>query len=316
MFRKKIIKSIFWTGFSLVLFLSVVAIVRVGNAGVGAAVQEQPVEDQEQKVNLAAGVGAQTFAGNFATDYFHWENTDEAIKERAERLTNYVANGLDEQAGLSFEGMEWNSKLTISQVWNVEETGEDTALITLRVMHELKKVTPPDPKEVEQAKIDKKDPPEAKEEKAGPYEKYFVVPVKTDGQSFAVHEIPYFAAAPKKPDITAEASVNEEGKVNDSELQEEVKTFMNTFFKVYTTGTEEELSYYMEDDQVPSMNGVMTFEEVKNIIVKEGHDESDYKVHATVIFTENQSKAQVIYPYQLNVTKKENRWIVKNFKNQ
>ena len=43
-------------------------------------------------------------------DYFDWQNSDEGIKTRAERLQPYLATGLDEQAGLSFEGMEWNSQ--------------------------------------------------------------------------------------------------------------------------------------------------------------------------------------------------------------
>ena len=315
-FRKKLIKGLFWTGFTLVLFLSVVAIVRVGNAGAGATIQEQPQEEKTKEVNLAAGEGGQTFAENFATNYFDWENTDEAKQKRIERLSSFLATGLDQQAGLAFEGIEWSSKLSQSQVWKVEETGEDSALVTLRILHELKKVTPPDPKAVQKAKKEKKEPPKAKEQKAGPYEKYFVVPVKTDGQSFVVHEVPYFVAAPEKPKITAEVSVSEEGKINDSVLQEEVKSFLNTFFKIYTTGTDEELTYYVKGDGIQSMNGVMTFKEVKSIIVKEDNNKDNYEVDVTVIFTENQSKAQVVYPYQLTIAKEEDRWFVKEINHQ
>ncbi|MDQ0862254.1 conjugal transfer protein [Bacillus sp. V2I10] len=131
---KKVFKGIFWTAFTLVLFLSVVAIERSGNAGAGA-IQHKPVEDVMKEKNFAAGVGAQSFAENFAVEYFNWDNADEEIKKRAKRLQPFLAKGLDEQAGLSFEGMEWSSELTDSQVWNVEETEENTALITLRVHH-------------------------------------------------------------------------------------------------------------------------------------------------------------------------------------
>ena len=82
------------------------------------------VQPEEKKVNYAISEGAQSFAQNFAHEYFDWQNSDEGMKTRVERLQPYLANGLDEQAGLSFEGMEWNSSLSTSQVWNVEETSE------------------------------------------------------------------------------------------------------------------------------------------------------------------------------------------------
>lgn len=205
----------------MVLFLSVVAIVRVGNAGAGAT-EEKPVEQLTKEENVAAGEGAQSFAENFAVQYFDWKNTDEDKKKRVERLKPFLATGLDEQAGLAFEGMEWNSSLSESQVWNVEEKGEDTALITLRVKHTLKKTTQPDPKAVEKAKKDKKKPPKAKEETTGPYEKYFVVPVKTDGKSFVVHKVPYFIPPAKKPEIISDATISEDGKIQDTKLQQEI----------------------------------------------------------------------------------------------
>jgi len=131
-FRKKVLKGLFWTGFALVFFLSAVAIVRVSNLDTNQAEAKQ-IQPEEKKVNYAVSEGAQSFAQNFARDYFDWQNSDEGIKTRAERLQPYLATGLDKQAGLSFEGMEWNSSLSASQVWNIEDTGKDTALITLRV---------------------------------------------------------------------------------------------------------------------------------------------------------------------------------------
>lgn len=314
-FRKKLIKGVFWTGFALVFFFSIIAIVRAGNTSAANKV-EQPDTEQTSKVNLAAGEGAQTFAQDFAAEYFSWENTDEAKKNRVDRLSHYLANGLDEQAGLSFEGMEWNSNLTGSQVWKVEETGKDTALVTLKIKHELNRKIEPDPKEVEKAKKKKKKPPKAREETSGPHEKYFVVPVKTDGQSFVVNEIPYFVAAPSKPDITAKTEVDTEGKIIDSDLEKDIQGFLGTFFKVYTTGTQEELQYYVTGDEIKSMSNIITLQEVKDILVKKGKSKNQYVVHATVTFKENKSQAQVIYPYELSLVKKDDRWFVQEIKNK
>ena len=67
--RKKLIKGAFWTGFFLVLFLSVVAIVRVGNANPRQA-EAESVQQVEKKTNLAASVGAQSFAEKFRCPVF------------------------------------------------------------------------------------------------------------------------------------------------------------------------------------------------------------------------------------------------------
>jgi hypothetical protein len=315
-FRKKMIKGLFWTGFMMMLFLSVVAIVRVGNAGAGADAQETTSEPTETNENLAISVGAQTFAENFATDYFMWENTDEGKKERTERLTPYLAGGLPEHAGLAFEGMEWNSAFTSSQVWKVEETGSDTANITLHVQHELNKTVHPDQKAIDQAKKEKKPLPEPKEEKNGPFEKYFVVPVKTDGLSYVVYQTPYYVPAPKKPDIAISTQSKKEEEVRDSVQQEKIHSFLNTFFKVYTTGNQDELSYYIEGDAVQSMSGVLTFQEVKDVLITKGDSQDQYSVYVTVIYVEDQSKAQIVSPYEMNMVKVEDRWLVKSIKNR
>ena len=68
-FRKKMIKGLFWTGFMMMLFLSVVAIVRVGNQE-PALKFKKPHPNRRKERKLAISVGAQTFAQNFATDYF------------------------------------------------------------------------------------------------------------------------------------------------------------------------------------------------------------------------------------------------------
>ena len=86
--------------------------------------------------------------------------------------------------------------------------------------------------------------------KGGPHEKYFVVPSQTDGKSFVVHQIPYFNSPPEKPNITSDTSIDEKGKIPDTKLQEEITSALNTFFKVYTNGTQEELSYYIKGEQL------------------------------------------------------------------
>ena len=246
-----------------------------------------------------------------------WENTDEGKKERAERLTPYLANGLPEHAGLAFEGMEWNSAFTSSQVWKVEETGRDTANITLHVQHELNKTVQPDQKAIDQAKKEKKSLPEPKEEKNGPFEKYFVVPSQNrwcNRMSFI--RLLTMCQLQRNRTSQSDTQSKKEKEVRDSVLQEKIHSFLNTFLKVYTTGNQDELSYYIEGDAIQSMSGVLTFQEVKDVLITKQDSQDQYSVYVTVIYVEDQSKAQIVSPYEMNIVKVEDRWLVKSIKNR
>jgi hypothetical protein len=314
-YRKKVMKGVFWIAFTLVLFLSLVAIIRVGKANgdpsAKKTLQSQPIE----KDNVAVREGAQSFAQNFALDYFDWQNTDEGKKKRLDRLEPYLAKGVDPQAGLGFEGMEWNSSLAKSQVWNVEETGKDSANITLHLQQTLKKAVAVEPDGEDTSK--KTDPKKLvqKEETTALSEKYWVVPVKAVGESFVVSNVPYYVAAPKKADWVVPSFDLEEGQIKSKKMQEDVTAFLNTFFKVYSTGTQDELSYYSKGHSIQTMNGILTFQRVKGAIIKKGDSDHDYVVLTTAVFQENQSKAQVIYPYEIHVVK-EDRWLVKEIQNR
>ncbi|PPA68687.1 conjugal transfer protein [Jeotgalibacillus proteolyticus] len=293
-FRKKVFKGAFWTVFSLALFLSVVSIIRVANATEGSAAADEETVVEEEGTNHATGVGAQTFAQNFAENYFIWENTDEGKEDRVDRLSEYLAAGLDSHAGLGFEGMEWDSRINKTQIWSVEETGNDSAVITLRVLQDLRKG----------------------KEKAGPYEKYFAVPVKTDGQSFVVNQTPYIVPAPEKPELAAESSIDDKGRVNDSALHSEVEGFLNTFFRVYANGEQNELSYYTESNDLQTMDGALTFKEVQKVVVKQGETNEEFLVETLIGFEEKHTKASMAYPYELRIFKEDGRWIVRDIKNK
>ena len=65
--------------------------------------------------------------------------------------------------------------------------------------------------------------------------------------------------------------------------------------------------------KIQTMTGIITFKEVKNLVIKQDESHNEYKVNATVVFQENQSKAQVVYPYELTLVKEENRWFIKAY---
>ena len=76
------------------------------------------------------------------------------------------------------------------------------------------------------------------------------------------------------------------------------------------------MSYYIKGEDIQTMTGIITFKEIKSLVIKQGESPKEYEVNATVVFQENQSKAQVVYPYELTLVKEENRWFVRRFKHQ
>lgn len=309
---KKFIRKGFWVLFGICLFLSVVAIIRVANAtNANTTVKQEQPEVVQQVQNEATGEGAKTFSSNFAKEYFVWKTDDP--KERAERLKKYLAEGMNEQAGVVFEeGNTTNSNYMSSKIWKVKETGKDTSDVTLAVTYELAKVTTTTPKPTKKQKKKGIEPkPVSKTEKSGPFTKYFVVPVKTDGQSFVVYKTPTFAAAPTKPNLDAAPAISDVEKITDKEVVESARSFANTYLKVYTTGTQEELAYYMkEKSNIRTMNGVVTFKEIQDFAISNAKEKGKYKIELTALMEENSSKTKMVYPFQLTVFKKSDQWIL------
>jgi hypothetical protein len=303
--RKRLMKGTFWTVFSLTFAFSGIAAVRSGNS---STVSTAAVEESKGVQNLAVGAGAETFVLNFAKEYFTWENTDEGKKKRVERLKPYIAAGLDQQAGLQFEGVEWNSSHTTNiQTLGVEETGENTANIKVRVKYQIKKQIP--------AAAEGEEPTEEKKDN----EKYFVVPIKTENTAFAVYQLPYIAPPPVKSNIAIETESQEKSaqKVNDPRLSEEMKSFLQTFLKVYTTGSQKELSYYTKDEDIQSLQNVMVFSEIKTLEVYKTDKQDLYEVGLEVIFTDGESKLKMTNKMELELVLGEaNRWFVQSIKNK
>lgn len=306
--KKRWIKGLFWAGIFGCLFLSIIAIGRVGV--LSAALEDEPdeVEEVVEIPNHAISEGAQSFAENFATEYFNWSKDGEENREK--RLENYLATGLDTQAGLRYENMKWDSKFLKSQVWNVEETGEQSADITLRVQHDLSRTVEPSEEEIKEAEEKEEAPPKAKNESGGTHLKYLVVSIKSDGQGFVVSQVPYFIPEPMKPEIEIERN-EEPNVISDGQVEEDIRGFLDTFFTTYTEGSDQELAYYTRGFDLHSLNTILVFKGVEKVDI---YDQGDYfNVHVDVLMEEETSEAEMIYPYSIELTKEDSRWLVINF---
>ena len=254
-------------------------------------------EAPEEKENFATSPAASGYANKFLKEYFTWDIKD--AQGRKDRLAPFLMPELDQMAGLYIEGETKNSKFHSSELWKIEETGENTSLVTYKVLHTLNYT--------EEKKVKKKTIKNVIEK--GPYEKWIQVPIITDGTNFKVNGLPMIISKP------AEAVFEEEEKKKDerpdaaASLVEEIRLFLPTFFKQYTNGEQDQLNYLTDDLDLRPLGGVIAFQELQEITVKEGKDEFIVKVNA--LFEDSSTKALMLQTFEMTLTQKDGHWLVK-----
>ena len=258
---------------------------------------KQPVKEQQQekKENYATSIGAENFAKNFISEYFKWDKDN--YKERVERLKPYLREGLDEQAGLrtdTLTGSSWTEK---TELLEVSETGKNTALFTFKVSHKVKVVNAKDKKRPERI--------------TGPFDKWIQVPVITDGKAFLINGIPTFTSKPPGANI-GPIEPSDAASTVDSNAKVEITDFLKTFFKQYSTGTSAELDYLTTDKNIRPLDGMMIFSEIEDLVILEKKKKS-YVVEVDAVFTDKNTKTQLLQKYNLEVSKKNGAWNVIKF---
>ncbi|WP_439099366.1 conjugal transfer protein [Brevibacillus laterosporus] len=85
---------------------------------------------------------------------------------------------------------------------------------------------------------------------------------------------------------------------------EEVTRFLETFFKLYPKATEDELTYYVSNHALPTINKDYVFVELVNpVYLKE---ENQVKAIVSVKYLDQETKTEQISQYTLILEKKSN----------
>lgn len=324
---RKFFRCVLWITFVLVFFGSIVSIIRtirfdekLNNVTdnlmneVNAFYEEQEV--QESIVNTE---GAKKFASDFIKQYYTWSFGEDKVTERSERLSKYLLNGLDEQAGLHINDVTCQSSVSGVSVWKMEETGSDACDVTLIVSYTLKEqvkrestVTKTNEEGGEVQEVVTK----MVEEDKGSYQKYVVVPLCTDGQNFVVSAIPYIVTAPTAVVMTEiddeEAAKEQEDNITfDETLTIEVTGFCETFLKVLTSGSQAELDYYTGTNaDILSLTGIYSFESLTDLMMYE--KENSIEVKGTMTLVEASTNATVLLPVEIHLQKQAERYVVQS----
>lgn len=287
-FARKIGVISFWSLFAF-MFL-VVIITLLGGDKSSADVDFKKI--LEESHNNATTSEAVQFAENFTRDYFNWKTTDEGKHNRKETMAAYLADGLNEYAGIDLNKLEWNSKFKKAELKKVEAKGENIAHITFKVQFELS-----------QGK-----------EKTNKNSKYFVVPVAYDGYSFGVYELPKFTYI--EEETTVSEVTRPKLKQAKTGVKSDVNDFLETFFASYSQDGQDKLNYLLEkDNTISGLDGSLLFSEINSLDVFMPEEESDnykeeYIVFTDLTFIDPDTELPFRTNYQLRIVMKEDRYMV------
>lgn len=228
--------------------------------------------------------GIQSYVESFANAYFTWQNNKEAIEKRTEAINQYLTEELQQLNVDSVRiDIPTSSAVKAIQILKVEKQKESNYKVTFSIQQEItesKKKTVVDPT----------------------YE--VTVHQDRDGDKVIIQN-PTMTSGVEKSNYQSK-QLESDGSV-DSKTTEEVTKFLETFFKLYPTATEEELSYYVKDKVLKPINKDLMFSEIINQTFIEAADK--ISVSICIKYIDKQTKIVQIFDYQFSIEKYDN-WMI------
>ena len=252
-----------------------------------AAIDMHTVHETETiQLRLNDTNGIENFVKNFAKSYYTWNNSKEAIDARMQAISNYMTKKLqDLNVDTVRMDIPTSSAVTDVLVWSIEQSGTDTFSATYEVDQQIKEG----------------------EHTTNVKATYTIkVHVDADGDMVIIQN-PTLAPAVEKSDY--EPKTPEAGAKVDADTVNDATAFMETFFKIYPTATEKELSYYVAGNVIKPIGRDYLYSELVNPVFT--LDGDNVKVEVAVRFLDNQTKATQVSQFELVLHEDSNWKIIK-----
>ena len=271
----------------IALWLILIASVSFGVYKNFTAIDQHTTHEKEIiELRLNDTNGIENFVKNFAKSYYTWDNSKEAIEKRTASINKYLTKELqDLNVDTIRADIPTSSTVSDVQIWKVVQAGENEFTATYEVDQQIK---------------------EGDHTVAVSANYTVTVHVDTDG-NMVITKNPTIAPSHQKSSYEPKAK-EADGTV-DAETMQEAMAFLETFFKLYPTATEKELSYYVAGNALKPINGDYLYSELINPIFT--HNGENVKVSVAVKFLDNQTKAIQISQYELTLFKSVDNWMIK-----
>ena len=224
----------------------------------------------------------ENFVKDFAKSYYSWSNNKEAIEARTAAINNYLTKALqDLNVDTVRIDIPTNSTVNEVKIWNVEQAGKDEYTVTYSV-----------------------DQTVTEGEQSSRNTAAYTVTVHVDGYgNMVITKNPTISSMPVKSSY--EPKAQETDGTMDAAITEEVTEFLETFFKLYPTATEKELSYYVSGNALAPVSGDYLYSELINPLFT--MDGDTVKVSISVKYLDQKTKAAQISQFDL-ILKKDSNW--------
>ncbi len=225
----------------------------------------------------------ENFVKDFAKSYYSWSNNKEAIEARTAAINNYLTKALQD-LNVDTVRIDIPTSSTVNEVkiWNVEQAGTDKYTVTYSV-----------------------DQTVTEGEQSSRNTAAYTVMVHVDGDgNMIITKNPTISSMPVKSSY--EPKAQETDGTMDAATTEEVTEFLETFFKLYPTATEKELSYYVSGNALAPVSGDYLYSELINPLFT--MDGDTVKVSVSVKYLDQKTKAAQISQFDLKLQKTGGNW--------
>ena len=128
---------------------------------------------------------------------------------------------------------------------------------------------------------------------------------KDSSGDMVITQTPTITAKPGKSDYEPER-VEPNGTVSSDDTKD-ITDFLNTFFALYPTATEKELTYYVSDDSMPPIKCAdYTFTQLKNTVLRK--DGERVKANVSVEYADAATQMTQISQFELTLKKVDGNW--------
>ena len=224
----------------------------------------------------------ENFVRNFAKSYYTWENKKESIEARTAAIAEYLTEELQTlNADTVRTDIPTSSTVKDVLIWDVQQAETDEYLTTYEVQQQIKEG-----------------------DKTTDVQATYTVKVHVDaGGDMVIVQNPTLAPAVEKS--AYEPKAQEADASVDADTINDATEFLETFFKLYPTATEKELAYYVVGNTLEPINRDYLYSELVNPVFTADGD--NVKVHVSVKYIDNKTKATQISQYDL-VLHKDSNW--------
>lgn len=194
--------------------------------------------------------GVEAFVWNFAKTYYSWSNNKDSVAQRTDALTGYLTEDLQRLTADTVKSdVAVSSSVQDVQIWSVEQNSENDFEIVFTVAQTIS-----DGKEKDTVSS-----------------VYKTAVHKDDNGDMVITQAPTITGKPAKSAYTPKAT-EPDGTVSAAE-SEDITDFLTTFFTLYPTATEKELSYYVSGGSMPPVKCAdYTFSQLKNTVLNKDGD--------------------------------------------